>query len=167
MNNIKIIKNNYKNSDISEKVTKRIEPYPRKLICENCESELEYEESDLVMGEYGCVFVDCPICGEHNMLDDNEHSITLTVGNIEFPVHFHHVSKETGAKDRVSIDEVRSEIKRAVDYFRKNKEEYNWHTWSGNLFIMVHRWSGDEQYEVIVSSDFYNMEIPFEEEDYE
>ena len=32
---------------------------------------------------------------------------------------------------------------------------------------MVHRWSGDEQYEVVVSTDFYNMDIPFEEEDYE
>ena len=36
-----------------------------------------------------------------------------------------------------------------------------------NLFVFVHRWSGDEEYEVVVSKDFYNMEIDFEDEDYE
>ncbi len=167
MFDIKILKNNYKKEIIPKENIKVLEPYPRKLVCEGCESELEYDESDLVMGEYGCMFLDCPICGAHNMLEDNEHSITLTVDNIEFPVHFHHVSKETGAIDRASVDEVRSEIKRAINYFRENKEEYSYYTWSGNLFVMVYRYSGDEEYSVIVSSDFYNMEIPFEEADYE
>ena len=27
--------------------------------------------------------------------------------------------------------------------------------------------TGDEEYEVVVSNDFYNMEIDFEDEDYE
>lgn len=167
MFDIKILKNNYQEEFAPKESIKTVEPYPRKLICEGCRSELEYDESDLIMGEYGCMFIDCPICGGHNMLEDNEHSITLTVDNIEFPVHFHHVSKESGAKDRASADEVRSEIKKAVDYFRENKEEYSYYTWCGNLCVAVYRYSGDEEYSVIVSSDFYNTEIPFEEEDYE
>lgn len=165
MNNIKVLKDNSKNIEVKEE--KYIEPYPRKLICEGCQSELEYDESDLVMGEYGCMYVDCPICGEHNMLVDNEKSITLTVDNIEFPVHFHHVSVETGAKERCNTEEIRHELRRAITYFRENKEETDWHTWSGNLFVFVRRWSGDENYEVVVSKDFYNMEIDFEDEDYE
>ena len=165
VSNIKILKDNSKNIEVKEE--KYIEPYPRKLICEGCQSELEYDESDLVMGEYGCMYVDCPICGEHNMLVDNEKSITLTVDNIEFPVHFHHVSVETGAKERCNTEEIRYELCRAITYFRENKEETDWHTWSGNLFVFVHRWSGDEEYEVVVSKDFYNMEIDFEDEDYE
>ena len=108
MNNIKVLKDNSKNIEVKEE--KYIEPYPRKLICDGCQSELEYDESDLVMGEYGCMYVDCPICGEHNMLVDNEKSITLTVDNIEFPVHFHHVSVETGAKERCNTEEIRYEF---------------------------------------------------------
>ena len=163
VSNIKILKDNSKKIEVKEE--KYIEPYPRKLICEGCQSELEYDESDLVMGEYGCMYVDCPICGEHNMLVDNEKSITLTVDNIEFPVHFHHVSVETGAKERCNTEEIRYELRRAITYFRENKEETDWHTWSGNLFVFVHRWSGDENYEVVVSKDFYNMEIDFDEND--
>ena len=142
-------------------------PYPRKLVCENCESELEYDESDLRMGTYGCVYVDCPICGCDNMLDENEHSITLTVDNIEFPVHFHHTSLATGAKEACTNEEVKKCIRQAIDYFRENKEEYDYYTSYGNLYINVHRYSGDEEYDVLVTNDFYETFIPFESEDYE
>ena len=165
MNNIKVLKDNSKNIEVKEE--KYIEPYPRKLICEGCQSELEYDESDLVMGEYGCMYVDCPICGEHNMLVDNEKSITLTVDNIEFPVHFHHVSVETGAKERCNTEEIRHELRRAITYFRKHKDEYYWYTSHGDLFLIVFRYSGDEEYFVMVTKDFYETYIPFEDEDYD
>ena len=113
------------------------------------------------------MYVDCPICGEHNMLVDNEKSITLTVDNIEFPVHFHHVSVETGAKDVCNTEEIRERLRSAITYFRNNTDEYFWYAESGNLFIMVHRCSDDDEYFVLVSKDFYSMDIPFQEEDYE
>ena len=166
---MKILKNNYieMTEEEFDNLPKPI-PYPRKFVCEKCKSELEYDREDLRMGEYGCMYLDCPLCKHDNMLDDHEDNIKLTVDNIKFPVHFHHFSKESGAKER-AVEEVRKEIRRAVEYFRNNKNEevYNWHTFSGDLFIMVHRYSGDEEYSVIVSRDFYNMEIGFEEEDYE
>ena len=165
---MKILKNNY--IEMTEEEFDNLPkpmPYPRKFICEKCKSELEYDRADLRMGEYGCMFLDCPLCKHDNMLDEHEENIILTIDNIEFPIHFHHVSEKTGAKKRDTLEEVRNEIRRAIEFFRRNKDEYTWHTWGGNLFVMVHRWSGDEQYEVVVSNDFYNIEIPFEEEDYE
>lgn len=161
---MRILKNNYYNNDIKENV-KQIEPYPRKHICEQCSSELEYEKSDMRMGEYGCMFLKCPLCGQENMLEDNENSITLTKDNIIFPTHFSHISKDTGARDRANTDEVRKEIKNAIEYFRENKDEYEWYSWSGNLYIEVRRYSGDEEYDIMVSNDFYTMKIPFETED--
>ena len=65
------------------------------------------------------------------------------------------------------VEEIRERLRSAITYFRKNKDEYIWHSWCGNLYVMVHRWSGDEEYEVVVSKDFYNMEIPFVGDDYE
>lgn len=129
---------------------------------------MEYEESDLRMGEYGCMYLDCPVCGQDNMLEDNENCITLTVNNIEFPIHFHHISKETGAKDIFTNEEIKPYIRKAICYFRENKEEYDWGGWiTGNLYIHVHRYSSDENYTVYASNEFYEAEIPFEEEDYE
>ena len=157
---MKVIKNNY----IVEEKTKQTASYPRKLICENCGSELEYNESDLRIGVFGCAFIDCPLCKQDNMLEDN--GIDLTVNNIEFPVHFHHTSKENGAVDYCNNIEIKNHIKKAVDYFRKNKDAFVWTTESGNLIVTVFRYDGDENYYVTLSNNYYSTYIPFESEDY-
>ena len=159
---MKILKDNYNNIPYDEQV----EPYPRNLICEYCGSSLEYEEADLRMGAWGCMFLDCPLCGGDNMLEDNEKNITLTVDNIEFPTHYYHTSKKTGAVDCCNNEEISKRIRDGVNYLRKNKEEFYWFCQSGNLRVEILRWGGDEMYEVIVTNDFYGMEIPFEAKDY-
>lgn len=158
---MKVLKNNFNNE------TTNLKPYQRKHICNNCESELEYEESDLKMGEYGCMYLTCPLCKYSNMIEDNEKSITLTVDNIEFPIHFHHVATSTGAVDCCNTEMVREHLHKAINYFRKHKDEYDYGHWiTGNFYFHVHRYEGDENYEVTVSNDFYIADIPFEPEDY-
>jgi hypothetical protein len=157
---MKVLKdNNCKN------IEKDIKKYPRKLICDDCLSELEYEEEDMRIGALGCMFVDCPCCGSSNFIDD-EDGITLTKDNVEFPTHFFHTSKETCAVDCCNNDEIKKYIYKAIDYFRKNKNEYHWFTATGNLRIDVSRYDGDECYEVIVTNNYYETLIPFEREDY-
>lgn len=137
------------------------------LICEHCQSELEYEESDIRIGEFGAGYVDCPLCGYGNILDEEKFHLVLTQDNIKFPEHFWHTSEKTGAVDICNEENVKKYIKEAIKYFRENKDEYTWGHWiTGNLLMFVIRWSGDEIYEIYVSNDFYNTEIPFEKEDY-
>lgn len=161
---MKVLKNNFNEIDA---ISCGFKPYPRTLICENCESELQYEESDMRMGEYGFMYIDCPLCGYDNMLEDNENNITLTFDNIEFPIHFNHVCVENGAVDVCDNEHIKKYLHEAINYFRKNKDEYNWggHI-TGNLYINVHRYAGDEMYEITISNNFYNMEIPFQNLDY-
>lgn len=161
---MRVVKDNY---NVAENKVANTKPYPRKCICENCSSELEYDKSDVVIGAFGCAFVHCPLCDENTYLSDDEEDVILTVDNIEFPVHFSHTSKETGAVDCCNNETVRKYIRKAINYFRNNKEEFDWggHI-SGNFYIQVHRYSGDENYEVTVSNDFYSTDIPFETEDY-
>lgn len=157
---MKILKNNLN-------APMEVSPYPKELICDKCGSELEYDESDLYIGEYGWSYVDCPVCGRSNLLDEDEHHITLTMDNIEFPTHFHHVCVETGAVDCCKQEYIRRYIEDAIRYFRKNKEEYCWGThMTGNLYLTVLRLEGDGIYEIYVSKDFYESEIPFSTEDY-
>ena len=157
---MKVLKNNYNAMDDVP-----IEnPYPRKVTCERCGSELEYEKSDVRIGVYGCSIVDCPLCGEEILLDDG--GLTLTKDNVEFPTHFSHTSSEN-AVDVFNNETIKKYIHKAIDYLRKYNDEthYGGHI-TGNLYIEVDKWSGDENYEVTVSKDFYNTYIPFEAEDY-
>lgn len=163
---MKVLVDNYKKNDYVEMNNKYIEPYPRKMMCECCESELEYEKSDIKIGAFGCAYIICPLCGSKNFLDDGENELTLTRDNIEFPTHFWHTCKENGAVDRCNNIEVRNDIKRGIEYFRKNKAEYHWDTQCGNMYVSVRKLEGDECYEVIVSNNYYSTSIPFEAEDY-
>ena len=161
---MKVLKDNY-STKIEEKTIQE-NPYPRVHTCENCGSELEYEKSDLKMGVYGCMHLECPLCGYNNMIEENEDTITLTKDNIEFPTHFYHISEETGAKDSFNNEEIKKCIHKAIDYFRKNKNDYSWFDKHGNLYVHISRFDGDESYEVTVTNDYYDTYIPFEPEDY-
>lgn len=161
---MKVLMDNYTKSNA--KVEENIEPYPRKIFCEHCGSELEYEESDLRIGFLGCVHLDCPLCNGENMIEENEHTITLTKDNVEFPAHFWHTSVKTGAVNCCNNETVKSYIDEAIDYFRCNKDEYHWYCASGNLYVGVDRYEGDEEYHVVVTNNYYETYIPFEEEDY-
>lgn len=164
---MKILKDNYSDeSYLVKREVKKYKSYPRKLECEECGSELEYEESDIHMGALGCMHLKCPLCGNENMLEDNEHNIELTYKNIEFPTHFFHHSKETGAVDICNNEEVKKYISNAIKYFRENKDDYHCESGSGNLYVSVHRYSGDEDYYVVVSNNYYDTYIPFKKEDY-
>lgn len=161
---MKVLKDNY--SNVKHIIDEIKNDYPRKLVCEKCESELEYEESDIKNGVYGCAFVACPCCGYDNFLDDEEHELVLTMDNVEFPTHFDHTNTEC-AVDVFNNEKIKEYICKAIKWFRQNKDEYYWggHI-TGNLYISVIRLDGDEQYEVSVSNDFYSTNIPFEENDY-
>lgn len=154
---MKILKDNY-----SAKTD-----YPKVRICDNCLSEIEYEKVDIRIGFLGLAYLDCPLCGHDNTLEDDEDYVTLTVDNVEFPTHFYHTSVETGAFDYCNNTEIKKYISEAINFFREHKEEYNWCCQSGNLYVHVRRWAGDEVYEVVVSNNYYSTEIPFEEIDKE
>lgn len=156
---MKVLKDNYT-------ATVYVEKNNNKIVCEHCESELEYDNSDISIGTYGCAVVSCPLCGYKNYLDDGKYDINLTMHNVEFPTHFHYTSKETGAIDCLNNKEIKECICKAVEYFRRNKDENYWFTEFGNLYISVSRWEGDESYNVVVTGDYYETIISFEKEDY-
>lgn len=159
---MKVLKNNYESHE--EEIVKEVERYPRNHICEYCDSELEYNKDDLRVGAFGCMFLNCPCCNQENLIEDE--GLDLTKDNVEFPTHFHHCSKETGAVDICNNKRIKEYINEAIDYFRNNKNEFVWFVSTGNLHMTVFRWSEDECYDVIVANDHYSTFIPFENEDY-
>ena len=163
---MKVLKDNYTKPNIQDEFNTTDALYPRIYICDKCNSELQYEEHDVKVGAFGCATLLCPLCGEENVLDGNEKETNLTIDNIEFPTHFYHVSKETGAVDICTNEEIRRIIKEAILWFRKNKDEYYWNYECGNIHVDVCRYEGDELYDITVTNNYYNTYIPFKHEDY-
>lgn len=165
---MKISKNNKVKLKIKEEIredkAEETKSYPKTHICEQCRRELEYTKSDLSIGEFGAAFIRCPYCNSDTCVDDD--SLTLTMNNVEFPKHFHHTSKENGAVDVCNNAEIKLHIKNAIEYFRKNKDAFVWHSECGNLSLIVFRYDGDENYDVVLSNNYYSTYIPFESEDY-
>lgn len=156
---MKIIKNNC--------IEKKQENIPKQFTveCDKCGSELEITEEDTYIGWLGAPHITCPCCGEECMVDDLD-GITLTKDNLKFPVHFIRTVKELRHVIEVNSDEIIRDIQKGIEYFRNNKDEYNWYTSHGDLFLIIYRYPGDEEYFVMVTKDYYETYIPFELEDY-
>lgn len=92
--------------------------------------------------------------------------ITLTKDNIDFPTHFYRTKRGKIGVKEVENQEVVDEIKRGIEYLRINKNEYYWFTSYGDLFLIIFKYDGDEEYNVLVTRDWYETDIPFEEDDY-
>lgn len=162
-----VLKNNYEppiNQNINTPI-KAENPWPHDVVCEFCKSELEYDKSDMHVGQLGLYFLTCPCCGEEICLDF-EDPVILTVDNVDFPIHFHRTSVETGAVDICNNQHIREYLRNAIEYFRKNKHEYEWFVECGNLYIGVRKFESDEMYDVMITNDYYSTVIDFQLEDY-
>ena len=158
---MKIIKNNTGNNIKVEEV-----PDVLRIHCSECGSELEITKEDTHIGWLGAAFINCPCCNQEAMVYEMD-AITLTIDNIEFPAHFHRTALGLGKVKEVSASDIKKEIKRGVKHFRDNKDNFCWYTNYGDLFLVMIRYPGDEEYWVVVTKDFYETNIPFEKEDYE
>ena len=152
---MRVLVNNY---------NKEEQPNDYLFTCESGGSELAYDKSDITIGVYGAAHVLCPLCGYNNMLEDEENDITLTKDNIEYPTHFYHTSKELGAIDICDNEHVKEAINEAIRHFRIYKDETCWLTASGNMHVVVFRF--DDEYDIVVTDNYYSTYIPFESEDY-
>lgn len=156
---IKVIQNNFIQNDLNKKV--EVKPKFVHTFCDNCDSELEISKEDTHIGWLGAAFVKCPCCGQESMVDELD-GVTLTKDNIDYPIHFNRTNKDLKNVVEIQKDEVIKEIQRGIDYFRINKDEFCWYTCYGDLFVIIFRYEGDEEYFVLVTRDFYETYIPFE-----
>ena len=164
VSNIKVLKDNNINKKYAKE--KNNITFPLKIHCSECDSELEITEEDTYIGWLGAKYITCPCCGQEAMVDELD-GITLTKDNIKFPIHFIRTTKGLRSVIEVDSDEIVKEIQRGITYCRERKSEHYWFTSHGDFFLIIFRYSGDENYFVMVTKDFYETYIPFEQEDYE
>lgn len=150
---MKILKNNCKTTDAPVQVT-----------CEHCRSVLEVAEQDVEFDENGFPCVTCPCCSGYIDLEETFPNMKLTLEELQFPQHFHHVSVDAGAADCFD-DELMPHIKEAIYHLRSHPREDSWGGWiTGNLFLIIERC--EDEYTIYASKDFYETSLPFGQEDH-
>lgn len=159
---MKVLENRYNAKEVKEEKI----PDVLTIHCNECDSELEITENDTHIGWLGARFITCPCCGEESMVDELE-GITLTKDNLEFPVHFNRTMSGLRNVIEIGANKIIKEIQDAIMFLREHKDmDYKYVSY-GDLFVIVFRYEGDENYFVLVTKDFYETYIPFEREDYE
>ena len=159
---MKVLENRYNAKEVKEEKI----PDVLTIHCNECDSELEITENDTHIGWLGARFITCPCCGEESMVDELE-GITLTKDNLEFPVHFNRTMSGLRNVIEIGANKIIKEIQDAIMFLREHKDMGYKYVSYGDLFVIVFRYEGDENYFVLVTKDFYEVDIPFEKEDYE
>lgn len=140
---------------------KEIDNLPIEIICDECESTLEIEKSDIKYDYLGQASVICPICGNEIYLETFDKDIT--VNSVEFPDNFYHFGGNSAKF--IPSEEIKRYIKGAVDYFRENPNDFSYVIASGDTFIGVYNYQNDEEYEVIVCKNYFQTFILYDEID--
>lgn len=95
---------------ISQKIKDAQSMWPKRVFCDACYAELEVEESDVFVGEFGCHLFECPCCGRKVAIDGIERDTPPT-----FKQTFWHtyVDKSNDTK-HIEDDEVQKMINNCV-----------------------------------------------------
>ena len=150
---MKIIKDN-RNKQLSDECT-----------CQNCGSILLIDDDDIYKDEFNDSYWKCPLCSERNYIEEP----VVTIETIEYPKSFNNflsISKG-GTAVEIGKEEINKWVKECLEFLRDNPDEPFKYIASGNTTVIAFRHDGDEEYYVIVSNDYYDCYIPFEDEDYE
>ena len=143
---MKVIQNNYKNTQrntyqLPEKTKPRVEKV--KIECENCGSVIEVSREDVHTGWLGLPFITCPCCNYEMVVKKfNDDVIDIYASNVNYPTHF-----KLFSKDFIAVEIPDDGINECIQNMYRHTE--------------------DEEYYVIVSKDYEEGRIQFEEEDYD
>ena len=137
---------------ISQRIKDTQSEWPKRVMCNNCEAELEIEESDVFVGEFGCYLFKCPCCGREVVIDDTERDTPPT-----FKQTFWHIF--TGKSDdtiHIKDDEIQRMINHCVSKLIPDDAEAGEFSMQGYGDTVVYAFKYEDYIEILVTQDYYN-----------
>ena len=147
---MKILKNNMLNNE-----------WPRKVICQECGSELEIEYEDVVIDQNRSYYY-CPVCNCENDIHSCDEQ-KITIDNLRFPDDF--FSFRNGVD--LSNEEIKVCIIESVKHLRNHPDKESWCISSGNTFVEVWNCVDDGEYHIFVAKDYYDCCVEYNQKDYD
>ena len=125
--------------------------YPKRVFCDECQAELEIEESDVFVGEFGCYLFKCPCCGREVAIDGIERDTPPT-----FRKTFWHtyVDKSNDTK-HIEDDEVQRMINHCVGKLISDDVEVGEFSMQGYGDTVVYAFKYEDCIEILVTQDYY------------
>ena len=137
---------------ISQKVKDAQSVWPKRVFCDECQAELEIEESDVFVGEFGCYLSECPCCGHKVAIDDIERD---TPPKFKQTFLHTHVDKSNGTK-HIEDDEIQQMINHCVSNLVSDDVEAGEFSMQGYGDTVVYAFKYEDCIEILVTQDYYN-----------
>lgn len=128
--------------------------FPKRIRCQECNAELEYDRVDIFIGEYGLGYITCPCCNE---------IIPVTQERIK-PIIFPDTFAHTDSSNAKDVDD-----KTITDYAEEIKQEL-WGSvpgdWAmrgtGNCLVLGNK--TEDELNIVVTKDYYSDFIDLSED---
>ena len=137
---------------ISQKVKDVQSEWPKRVFCDECQAELEIEESDVFVGEFGCHLFKCPCCGREVAIDGFDRDTPPT-----FRKTFSHIF--SGKSDNVVHIEdngIQRMIDKCVSNLISDDVEAGEYTMEATGDTAVYAFKYEDCMDIIVTQDYYN-----------
>ncbi len=136
---------------IGQKIKDVQSMWPKRVFCDECYAELEIEESDVFVGEFGCHLFKCPCCGREVAIDGIERDTPPT-----FKQTFWHtyVSKSNDTK-HIEDDEIQQMINHCVSNLIPDSVEAGEFSMQGIGDTIVYAFKYEDCIEILVTQDYY------------
>ena len=124
-----------------------VNEYPKRIVCEHCGAELEYDKDDEFIGLWGMKCITCPECNEDCFVSDHR---------VE-PPNWKTTFDHTNSDSAVAIDD--EEIQEYIDkcYAKLTSDEWkpddHYLTGSGDTMIFGVKY--EDEIRVFVTRDYY------------
>lgn len=131
--------------------------YPRRVICSDCGSELEYEDSDVLTGPFGCDIISCPVC--RTTINVERCAPTLTIQNIKYPRDFSDMAE--GAVD-IPNEKIQEWMQECLVSLAEDPDSLSGYTFitSGNSIVFAFKF--EDAYQVYVAKNYSYATIPLD-----
>lgn len=137
---------------ISQKIKEAQSMWPKRVFCDECYAELEIEESDVFVGEFGCYLFKCPCCGRKVAIDGIDRD---TPPKFKQTFWHTHVGKSNNTV-HIEDDEIQRMINHCVSNLILDDVEAGEFSMQGYGDTVVYAFKYEDCIEILVTQDYYN-----------
>ena len=136
---------------IGQKVKDAQSMWPKRVICDECQAELEIEESDVFVGEFGCYLFKCPCCGREVAIDGIERDTPPTFRQ----TFWHTFADKSNNTYHTKDDEIQKMINDCVNNLISDEVQVGEFSIQACGDTVVYAFKYEDCIEILVTQDYY------------